>query len=244
MRLSLCICASLFAVSLFGQGGAAPFDQLVRDVDAVVPAAAPQQIFDTPEAKRLSEAIRADVETNRAEATIRLLRQHQDTKPSWQVTVETVSGPGKAPTFEDVTPLESMFTATIKEGDHWLNYAPPRGWTSPYQFRYKLAKLILLARTGAPQDVEDQVLLRDNPSRWLSQLNPTPTQSTTQSATNRPTPNVSTLSVHPSALSKAPETKPAPTPGEEPTSSTPWSVVAVLVVAATGLLWLLVKKRK
>lgn len=31
---------------------------------------------------------------------------------------------------------------------------------------------------------------------------------------------------------------------EEPTSSTPWSVMAVLIVAATGLLWLLVKKRK
>ena len=31
---------------------------------------------------------------------------------------------------------------------------------------------------------------------------------------------------------------------EEPTTSTPWSVVTVLVVAATGLLWLLVKNRK
>jgi hypothetical protein len=41
------------------------------------------------------------------------------------------------------------------------------------------------------------------------------------------------------------ETKPTTsTPSEEPTSSTPWSVVAVLIVAATGLLWLLVKKRK
>lgn len=40
---------------------------------------------------------------------------------------------------------------------------------------------------------------------------------------------------------------PAPTaskPSEEPTSSTPWSVVAVLIVATTGLLWLLLKKRK
>ena len=30
----------------------------------------------------------------------------------------------------------------------------------------------------------------------------------------------------------------------EPTSSTPWSIIVVLIVAATGLLWLLVKKRK
>lgn len=42
---------------------------------------------------------------------------------------------------------------------------------------------------------------------------------------------------------KAPEAKPA-APSEEPTSSTPWSVVAVLIVAAIGLLWLVLKKRK
>jgi hypothetical protein len=35
-----------------------------------------------------------------------------------------------------------------------------------------------------------------------------------------------------------------PTPSEEPTSSTPWSIIAALIVAATGLMWLLVKKRK
>lgn len=34
------------------------------------------------------------------------------------------------------------------------------------------------------------------------------------------------------------------TPSEEPTSSTLWSVIVILMVAATGLLWLLVKKRK
>lgn len=30
---------------------------------------------------------------------------------------------------------------------------------------------------------------------------------------------------------------------EEPASSTPWSIIVVLIVAATGLLWLLLKKR-
>jgi len=43
---------------------------------------------------------------------------------------------------------------------------------------------------------------------------------------------------------KAPETNPTePTPGEEPTSSTPWSIIVVLIVAALGLLWLLLKRR-
>jgi hypothetical protein len=36
----------------------------------------------------------------------------------------------------------------------------------------------------------------------------------------------------------------ASSPSEEPTLSTPWSIIVLLFVAATGLLWLLVKKRK
>jgi hypothetical protein len=50
--------------------------------------------------------------------------------------------------------------------------------------------------------------------------------------------------VQPQTPQKAPEAKPTPIPSEEPTSSTPWSIIVVLIVAATGLLWLLVKKRK
>jgi hypothetical protein len=48
----------------------------------------------------------------------------------------------------------------------------------------------------------------------------------------------------PSPQKKASESKPAPAPSEVPTSSTPWSIIVVLIVAAIGLLWLLVKKRK
>jgi hypothetical protein len=43
---------------------------------------------------------------------------------------------------------------------------------------------------------------------------------------------------------KAPTTSTTSTPSEVPTSSTPWSIIIVLIVAATGLLWLLVKNRK
>lgn len=50
--------------------------------------------------------------------------------------------------------------------------------------------------------------------------------------------------VQPPAPKKDVEAKPTPTPSEEPISSTPSSVIVVLIVAATGLLWLLVKKRK
>lgn len=42
---------------------------------------------------------------------------------------------------------------------------------------------------------------------------------------------------------KTPSAKPAPTPSKEPTSSTPWGIIVVLIVAALGLLWLLLKRR-
>ena len=51
--------------------------------------------------------------------------------------------------------------------------------------------------------------------------------------------------VQPPAPKKAPEEKPTVlTPSEEPSSSIPLSIIVVLIVAATGLLWLLLKNRK
>jgi hypothetical protein len=41
-----------------------------------------------------------------------------------------------------------------------------------------------------------------------------------------------------------PESKPTSTQSEEPASSTPWTIIVVFIVATTGLLWLLLKKRK
>jgi hypothetical protein len=49
--------------------------------------------------------------------------------------------------------------------------------------------------------------------------------------------------VQPPAPKKAPEAK-SVAANEESTTSTPWSVIVVLIVAAAGLLWLLVKNRK
>ena len=55
----------------------------------------------------------------------------------------------------------------------------------------------------------------------------------------------SSPSVQLPAPKKSPEAKPTTsTPSEEPTSSTLWSVIVILIVAATGLLWLLVKNRE
>ena len=43
---------------------------------------------------------------------------------------------------------------------------------------------------------------------------------------------------------KASEVRLASSPNEEPPSSTPWSIIVVLIVAGCGVLWLLVKRRK
>lgn len=51
------------------------------------------------------------------------------------------------------------------------------------------------------------------------------------------------LSAHPASDKKAPEAKLTPAPSEEPTSSTAWSIIGVLIVAAGGLLWWLGKRR-
>ena len=46
------------------------------------------------------------------------------------------------------------------------------------------------------------------------------------------------------APKKTPEAKPTSiTPIEEPTSSTPWSIIVVMIAAATGLLWFVFKRR-
>ena len=53
------------------------------------------------------------------------------------------------------------------------------------------------------------------------------------------------LATQPSVVvpQKAPAPKTATPPSPEPSSSTPWSIIVVLIVAACGLLWLLFKRR-
>lgn len=46
-----------------------------------------------------------------------------------------------------------------------------------------------------------------------------------------------------SLSNKVSPTKPSSTASEDPASSTPWSIIVVLIVAAIGLLWLLLKRR-
>lgn len=64
------------------------------------------------------------------------------------------------------------------------------------------------------------------------------------SASNNAGNNIDTQSPSKTTASTTPEPKPTSTPSDEPASSTPWSLIVVLIVAACGLLWLQVKNRK
>ena len=83
-------------------------------------------------------------------------------------------------------------------------------------------------------------------SSLLAALNPSPktTTGTAETQTTETTPTPKPPVVQPPAPKNVPTTLTTSTPSEAPTSSTPWSIIVILIMAATGLLWLLVKKRK
>ncbi len=71
-----------------------------------------------------------------------------------------------------------------------------------------------------------------------------PNSDTAETATNETSQKVNSPQFAQPPLKIAPEAKPtASTPSQEPASSTPWSVIAVLIFAAIGLLWLLLKRQ-
>lgn len=67
--------------------------------------------------------------------------------------------------------------------------------------------------------------------------------SVASSPDEKPSPANSPPLVQPLVPKKPPQAQPAPTLSEEPSSTIPWSIIVVLIVAATGLLWLLLKRR-
>lgn len=90
-----------------------------------------------------------------------------------------------------------------------------------------------------------KVVLPKNPSKEqpASQSDSPPPTTTSQLQPGAPT--LPLLSVQTHTPTKTAEAKPTTsTPSEEPASSTPWSIiVVVMIIAATGLLWLLLKRR-
>lgn len=125
----------------------------------------------------------------------------------------------------------------------------------------QLHALILTGETftdvpiGEPVSAEDNFKIYDQ--RIQSKGHPTTSkataaqvrqlQSATKASPKAPTDPIATppAIAQPTTPKKAPESESIPTISiEEPISSTPWSIILVLILAATGLLWLLVKRIK
>jgi hypothetical protein len=108
----------------------------------------------------------------------------------------------------------------------------------------------LLVRRGTPEDLDRlRNLIKARPylaATIEGELRHSAIFQAAREPDSDPKATIAPPLVQPQTLpKKAPSTEPPPsTPSEEPTSSTPWSVIVVLIVAATGLLWLLVKNRK
>lgn len=145
---------------------------MAAQVNSELSGLEPQKIFDTSAAMRLRSDIEADISSHNGVATLEVLRTEAYDSPSWQVAASCVTKyiSATASSAEQLTMLKGIFIATVIDGDHWLNYDSPRGWTNPYTFRYRIARMIIGLQRGEPfvgAAIPDQDLLRDDPMEWL-----------------------------------------------------------------------------
>jgi hypothetical protein len=87
--------------------------------------------------------------------------------------------------------------------------------------------------------------VRENVGRAIHRAQRTELGAGTGAMTDHELPKITKAGSIPQAVKTAPESKPtASTPSDEPAASTSWSVIVILIAAASGLLWLLFKAHK
>jgi hypothetical protein len=128
-----------------------------------------------------------------------------------------------------------------KIGDSFGMYG--RAWPSIKGRDQSFAAVELWAKeldgdAARQEDYDGEQWPAPNSGNKSHETSPTSAPNTQTATTPNPPPTV-----QPAAPNRAPESKPAPTPSEKPTSSTPWSIIVVLIVAGCGLLWWLLKRR-
>ena len=130
-----------------------------------------------------------------------------------------------------------------------------RIWVIRDAMLVNLAIRIVRSAEHREQTADEIVEIVADPSGWIKRVYPTksgganslPSPINNHAKTTSPRAlrgeQVAPL-VQPPVSKEAPKAKPTPTkPSEEPAPSTPWSIIVVLIMAATGLLWLLLKRR-
>lgn len=143
-------------------------------------------------------------------------------------------------------PLEAVETAFLgrsqKDGFLPYNYDTPSVqslYTKAMSIIPPTSQIMAVLKDGKDGKLKKSAIMNREMSRR-------PLPDRVDAGTSTQSINTPTATPQPSIVAqvKPPETKPiASTPTVEPTSSTPWSVIVVLIVAAMGLLWLLLKRR-
>lgn len=208
----------------------------------------PQKIFDTPTARRLRSVIEADLRSHNGEATLELLRTENYDTPSWQVMAASIIQffSINHSSAENLPMLKEIFAATVVERDHWLNYDSPRGWTNPYRFRDRVARLIISSQRSEPLvgEIQNRDLLRDDPMGWLESNDGSAdiVLSSDTVATAKPTRSeTTTSSAQKAKTTEIPETGPVSESAETEKSSLPMWMLFAIAVAALGILALLLR---
>jgi len=128
--------------------------------------------------------------------------------------------------------LKHLVLPDVEAFDRSLDQSTDGGWTTlgqPYRFWSLLVLWIDKHGIKSPE----ALAIKAEVERFV-----------TQSDSAQPEAAVKPL-LSVDAAKETPEAKPTPTTlSEEPTSSTTWGIIVVLIVAATGLLWSLLKGRK
>jgi len=138
----------------------------------------------------------------------------------------------------------------IKDLNPYLEYARNVLQTRTMEMNSSVAGTVagLLVRYGTPEDLERlRSLIKNRPYLTATIEGQLRHAAVFQAANDAASEAKRTISpsLELPAPKKAAVAKPAiSSPSEEPTSSTPWSIIVVLILAASGLLWLLLKGRK
>lgn len=142
--------------------------------------------------------------------------------------------------------ISATQAAPVRIRDIWRGGDSTAGYTGEVRFRSH-GELILFSSQSSTENLvrfdalgnitEDFRAEKNGPGELISFTTGVGSKEPPTPDTTSPESNLSP------APKKAPEVKPAPPPNEEPTSSTPWSIIVVLSVAAIGLLWVLFKRR-
>lgn len=242
--------ATLFAVLLipaFSQEVAGDWAPWVDPVNASALTVL-SGLREAPETLRLEQRVIQAYEKREMESLTTLLRKHPPAEPAGQVIAACLAT-SISYSKTRMDDLVALFLASLD----WPNDRydeEPRGHLTSDTFRYRLGCIILglLGKGGLSEDPTAQ-RLGSHPEEWLrahlaAQVKVRKGTHAVLENTrgqNLPSSDVNDFASEPRQTALKSVTQ---APKEEPLSPKPWPVVILVGLAALGLVWLLLKRRK